>query len=100
MTHIVSFSVQSRLHKANLGDGTWESEAKPNHKFMIKKVMHPEHKFSSSMSELNLHLPAFPSLRFVLTSLRLNLKGEIKPSIPSMQNDTREPNLSPDLSFI
>jgi len=52
------------------------------------------------MSELNLHLPAFPSLRFVLTSLRLNLKGEIKPSIPSMQNDTREPNLSPDLSFM
>ena len=52
------------------------------------------------MSELNLHLPAFPSLRFVLTSLRLNLKGEIKPSIPSMQNGTREPNISPNLSFM
>lgn len=40
------------------------------------------------MPELNLHLEAFPSLRFVLTTLqRVNLKGgEIEVAIRSMHN--------------
>lgn len=50
--------------------------------------MHPECKFYRSMPELNLHLEAFPSLRFVLTTLqRVNLKGgEIEVAIRSMHN--------------